>query len=80
MWGGGEIEKILPKDRAVPTLFKPIQRKWFFDRDIEFFAVTSVKKCFPISMIKKKDIGDEHKFCTTLMEKTVGRIVILKVV
>ncbi len=28
-------------------------------------------------MIKKKDLGDEHKFCTTLMEKTVGRIGIL---
>jgi hypothetical protein len=28
-------------------------------------------------MIKKKDSGDEHKFCTTLMEKTVGGIGIL---
>jgi hypothetical protein len=28
-------------------------------------------------MILKKDSGDEHKFCTTLMEKTVGRIGIL---
>jgi hypothetical protein len=28
-------------------------------------------------MILKKDSGDEHKFCTTLMEKTVGEIGIL---
>jgi hypothetical protein len=28
-------------------------------------------------MILKKDSGDEHKFCTTLMEKTVGGIGIL---
>jgi hypothetical protein len=28
-------------------------------------------------MILKKDSGDEHKFCTTLMEKTVRRIGIL---
>jgi hypothetical protein len=28
-------------------------------------------------MIFKKDSGDEHKFCTPLMEKTVGVIGIL---
>ncbi len=28
-------------------------------------------------MIKKKAGGDEHKFCTTLMEKTIGGIGIL---
>jgi hypothetical protein len=28
-------------------------------------------------MILKKDSGDEHKFCTTLMEKTVRGIGIL---
>jgi hypothetical protein len=28
-------------------------------------------------MILKKDSGDEHKFCITLMEKTVGKIGIL---
>jgi hypothetical protein len=28
-------------------------------------------------MILKKDSGDEQKFCTTLMEKTVGVIGIL---
>ncbi len=28
-------------------------------------------------MIEKEDSGDEHKFCTTLMEKTVGKIGIL---
>jgi hypothetical protein len=28
-------------------------------------------------VIKKKDSGDEHIFCTTLMEKTVGEIGIL---
>jgi hypothetical protein len=28
-------------------------------------------------MILKKDSGDEQKFCTTLMEKTVGGIGIL---
>jgi hypothetical protein len=28
-------------------------------------------------MIFKKASGDEHKFCTTLMEKTVGEIGIL---
>jgi hypothetical protein len=28
-------------------------------------------------MIFKKDSGDDHKFCTTLMEKTVGGIGII---
>ncbi len=71
------IEKNLLTDRKVPTLFKQIQRKYFFDREIEFVSISSVKVLFPISMILKKDSGDEHKFCTTLMEKTVGGIGIL---
>ncbi len=76
--GGGEgIEKILPTDRAVPTLFKQIQRKYFFDQGIEFVSVSSVKVFFPTCVIFKKDSGDVHKFCTTLMEKTVGEIGIL---
>jgi hypothetical protein len=52
--GGGGIEKILPTDRAVPTLFKQIQRKCFFDPDIEFFVVTSVKKIFSWPLWSKK--------------------------
>ncbi len=80
-WVGGVIEKILLTDRTiptdqknlltdrkVPTLFKQIQRKYFFDREIEFVSISSVKVLFPTSMIFKKDSGDEHKFCTTLME------------
>jgi hypothetical protein len=76
--GGGEgIEKNLPTDRAVPTLFKQIQRKYFFDPGIEFVSISSVKVFFPTCVIKKKDSGGVHKFCTTLMEKTVGEIGIL---
>jgi hypothetical protein len=70
--GGGGIEKILLTGRTVPTIFKQIQRKYFFDRVIEFVSISSVKVFFPTSMIFKKVSGDEHKFCTTLMEKTVG--------
>jgi hypothetical protein len=68
------IEKNLLTDRKVPTLFKQIQRKYFFDREIKFVSISSLKVLFPTSMILKKDSGDEHKFCTTLMEKTVGGI------
>ncbi len=76
--GGGErIEKILPTDRAVPTLFKQIQRKYFFDQGIEFVSVSSVKVFIPTCVILKKDSGDVHTFCTTLTEKTVGEIGIL---
>jgi hypothetical protein len=75
--GGGGVEKILLTDRTVPILFKPIQRKYFFDREIEFVSISSVKFLFPTSMILKKANGDEHKFCTALMEKTVGGIGIL---
>jgi hypothetical protein len=75
--GRGGIEKILLTDRTVPTMFKQIQRKYFFDREIEFVSISSVKVFFPTSMILKKDSGDEQKFCTTLMEKTVGGIGIL---
>jgi hypothetical protein len=39
-------------------------------------TISSVKVFFPTSMIKKAT-GDEHKFCTTLMEKIVGEIEII---
>ncbi len=65
------IEKNLLTDRKVPTLFKQIQRKYFFDIEIEFRSSYSYLYDF------KKDSGDEHKFCTTLMEKTVGGMGIL---
>ncbi len=71
------IEKIPPTDRAFPTLFKQIQRKYFFDQGIEFVSISSVKVFFPTYVIWNKDSGDVHKFCTTLMEKTVGEIGIL---
>jgi hypothetical protein len=61
-------------DRTVPTLFKQIQRKFFFDREIEFLSISSVEVCIPTSMIFKKASGDEHKFCTTLMENIIGGI------
>ncbi len=67
-------EQILLTDRTVPTLFKQIQRKFFFDREIEFVSISIVKVFIPISMIFKKASGDEHKFCITLMEKTIGGI------
>ncbi len=54
-----------------------MQRKYFFDREIKFFSISSVKVFFPTSMIFKKASGDEHKFCTALMEKTVVGIGIL---
>ncbi len=75
--GGEGIEKILLTDRTVPTIFKQIQRKYFFDREIEFVSISSVKVFFPTFIILKKVSGDEHKFCTTLMVKTVGGIGIL---
>jgi hypothetical protein len=49
--GGGMIEKILPTDRAVPTLFKQMQWKYFFDEDIRFVSISSVKVFFPTSVI-----------------------------
>ncbi len=73
----GEIEKILPKDRAVPTLFKQIQRKYFFDGEIGFVSISRVNVFFSTCMIKKKDSGDGHKFCITQMDKFVGKIGIL---
>jgi hypothetical protein len=74
---GGGIEKILLTDRTVPTLFKPIQRKYFFDREIEFVSISRVKVSFLTSIIFKKASGDEQKFCTAQMEKTVGGVGIL---
>ncbi len=35
------------------------------------------RKALLASIIKKIDSGDDHKFCTTLMDKTVNRIEIL---
>jgi hypothetical protein len=52
--GGEEIEKILPTDRAVPTLFKQIHRKYFFDGGIGFVSISSVKVFIPTCVIKKK--------------------------
>ncbi len=54
-----------------------IQRKDFFDLGIEFVSISGVKVFFPTCVIYKKDSGDEHKFCTILMKKTVGEIGIL---
>ncbi len=76
MWGG-VVEKTLPTDRAVTTLFKQIERKYFFDHGIGFVSISSVKVFFPTCVFYKIDCGDEHKFCTTLMEKLVGNIGIL---
>jgi hypothetical protein len=70
--GGEDIEKILLTDRAVPTLFKQVQRKYFLDRGKGFVSISNVKVFFPTCVIYKKDSGDEHNFCATLMEKTVG--------
>jgi hypothetical protein len=49
----------------------------FFDPNIGIFSISNVKVFFPFSMLKKEDRGDEHNFCTTLMEKTIGKIGIL---
>ncbi len=73
----GGSKKFYPTDRAVPTLFIQIQRKDFFDLGIEFVSISGVKVFFPTCVILKKDSGDEHKFCTILMKKTVGEIGIL---
>jgi hypothetical protein len=51
---GGEIEKILPEDRAVPTLFKQIQWKKFLDLGIRFVSISSVKVYFLTCMILTK--------------------------
>jgi hypothetical protein len=74
---GEGIEKFLHTDRAVPKLFKQIQRKYFFDQGIEFVPISSVKVFFSTCVILKKVNCDVHKFCTALMEKTVGEIGIL---
>ncbi len=60
----GKIEKILPTDRQI-------------QRGIGFFSISSVKVLFPTCVILKIDSDDELKFCTTLMEKTDGKIGIL---
>jgi hypothetical protein len=70
--GGGGVEFFLT-DRAVPTLFEQIQWKYFLDRYIGFVSIVSIIVIFPTRMILKEDSGDEHKFCTTLMEKTVSK-------
>ncbi len=57
---------------------KQTQQKYFFDQEIGFVSISSVKVFFPTCMILKNDLGDEHNFCTTLMEKTLGRIGILQ--
>jgi hypothetical protein len=40
-----------PTDRAFPTLFKQMQRKYFFDQGIEFVFISSVKVFFPTCVI-----------------------------
>jgi hypothetical protein len=65
---GKEIEKFLPTDRAVPTLLKQIQRKYFFDQ-----GISSVKVFFPACAIYKKDSGDENKFVQHRREKLLVR-------
>jgi hypothetical protein len=72
--GGGDRENSTHEDRAVPTLLKQIQRKYFFDREIGFVSISRVKVFFPTCLILKKYSGDGHKFCITLMDKFVGKI------
>ncbi len=49
----------------------------FFWPRFRIFCRHQRQKNFSYLYDLKKDLGDEHKSCTTLMEKTVGRIVIL---
>jgi hypothetical protein len=49
----------------------------FLTKGSNLFPTVASKFFFPICVILKKDSGDVHKFCTTLMEKTVGDIGIL---
>jgi hypothetical protein len=74
---GETIENILPTDRAVKTLWEQIQWKYFLDQRIGFVSISSIKVFFPTCLISKKDSGDKHKFCTTLMKKTGSEIGIL---
>jgi hypothetical protein len=60
------------KEQFQHYLNKYIRNFW-----IGFASISSVKVFVPTCVIYKKDSGDEHKFCTTLMEKTVGEIGIL---
>ncbi len=41
------------------------------------FPSAAPKFFVPTSVIEEKDPGDEYKFCTILMDKTVGRIGII---
>jgi hypothetical protein len=42
-----------------------------------FWQIELIRQVPTMKMINKKDHGDEHHFCMTLMEKTIGRIGIL---
>jgi len=44
---------------------------------ITFVSISSIKDFFPTCLILKKDSGEKHKFCTTLIEKTGSEIGIL---
>ncbi len=74
--GGGSKKLYLQICRAVPILYKQIQREYFLNWEIRFVSIRSIKVFFlPVWFLKNS--GDEHIFCTTMMEKTVGKIGIL---
>jgi hypothetical protein len=76
--GGRRSKKFYPQiEQFQHFLNRYCTSEIFFDGGIGFVSISSVKVFIPTCVIKKKDRGDEHKFCTLMMEKTVSEIGIL---
>jgi hypothetical protein len=75
--GGGGSRKFYPRTEQFKYYLNKSNGNVFLTQTSNFLSSPASKKFFPDLYDLKKDLGDEHKFCTTLMEKTVGRIVIL---
>ena len=75
--GGGGSRKFYSQIEQFQPYLNKYNGNIFLTQRSNLFPSTASKFFFPTSMIFKKASGDEHKFCTTLMEKTVGEIGIL---
>ena len=75
--GGGRSKKFYPQIEQFQHYLNKYNGNIFLTQGSNLFPSVASKFFFPTCVILKKDSGDVHKFCTTLMEKTVGGIGIL---
>ncbi len=77
MQGGEGSKKSYPQIEQFLHYLNKCNENIFLTQGSNLFPSVVSKFFFLPVWFKKKDSGDVHKFCTTLMEKTVGEIGIL---